>query len=772
MEINQPGDPLEQEADRMADQVMRMKAPAVQRKYSSSAEEEKVQRKCAGCEEEEKNSRLQRKEAGAGPQFAPASVHSVLNAPGQALDPATRAFMEPRFGRDFSHVCLHTDANAAGSARDVNALAYASGKHVVFASNQYSPGTPEGRRLLAHELTHVLQQSETVRRVCDPVALGARTAPAFFPKQAKVMDVFTGGSTLKKGSTDKEAVGLVQQALTDLCFDEGIWGPNKDGVDRKFGDDTENGVKAFQGSQTITDSGEVNKETLRCLDETRSKRIEPCKSAPMQEADLLIKEQRTGGADEDIFFGRGDKTLDAEDKTKLGKIAKNQKDTPITLSGFESEDELVDFGDKLAGERVDAVSTELGTAGQGDEAKYRKKDPQPQASAGKLDYRRSRRVHIVVPGTPAPPDCTKNPPGWTHPDFGPCDVATEKIVQDAIDRGVKFMDDAIKALKPGDATAEKAVADRFGDKKHLAEVKTRLGTWKTHLDTFVRSHHECTNECHSACVGTGAYTSNKDTFLCPKVMQKPANKDDENEQALIILHEAGHGALSTKDVAYDATRMLSLIQKDYSLAKINTDSYVLLIQCLNGITIRGMGCTVPKPGDKFTGTNAGEQTIAEEALAWLERWMDFVWQDVNNLYPAVVRARMAGKWSADDSAEQSTMDLLSKHFGLHRPEGSPAPTMREETEVAAIHERYFRMNRFTEKRVAREFVKDDAATPEWKDSPAKVVVNNAFFSKAPRARVRFLVELLVKAQPDISSAAEPAYVAFADADAKTWFDKP
>jgi len=85
--------------------------------------------------------------------FSP--VHGV----GQPLEPATRAFMEPRFGHDFSHVRIHTDAKAAASARSINALAYTSGSNIVFARGQYSPHSVSGQRLLSHELTHVVQQS-------------------------------------------------------------------------------------------------------------------------------------------------------------------------------------------------------------------------------------------------------------------------------------------------------------------------------------------------------------------------------------------------------------------------------------------------------------------------------------------------------------------------------------------------------------------------------------------------------------------------------------
>jgi len=85
-------------------------------------------------------------------------IDTVLRSPGTPLDAGTRAYMEPRFGYDFSKVRVHTDAKAAASARAVNALAYTAGNDVVFSSRQYSPGTMEGRRLISHELTHVVQQ--------------------------------------------------------------------------------------------------------------------------------------------------------------------------------------------------------------------------------------------------------------------------------------------------------------------------------------------------------------------------------------------------------------------------------------------------------------------------------------------------------------------------------------------------------------------------------------------------------------------------------------
>jgi hypothetical protein len=113
------------------------------------------------CEECKKKSEgtLQRAAVNYAPtQEVPSIVHEVLRSPGQPLDGATRAFMEPRFGHDFSRVRVHTDAKAAESAQAVNAFAYTVGNDVVFGTGSYAPTTSAGRNLVAHELVHVIQQ--------------------------------------------------------------------------------------------------------------------------------------------------------------------------------------------------------------------------------------------------------------------------------------------------------------------------------------------------------------------------------------------------------------------------------------------------------------------------------------------------------------------------------------------------------------------------------------------------------------------------------------
>jgi hypothetical protein len=132
--INQPGDIYEKEADQMAEQVMRTSGVHLQHRVATRWD----------------------------PKNAPPIVNEVLLSPGQSLDSATRTSMELRFKHCFSQVRVHHDEKAAESAKMINALAYTNGNHIIFNEGQYSPTTEGGKRLLAHELAHTIQQGNNI----------------------------------------------------------------------------------------------------------------------------------------------------------------------------------------------------------------------------------------------------------------------------------------------------------------------------------------------------------------------------------------------------------------------------------------------------------------------------------------------------------------------------------------------------------------------------------------------------------------------------------
>lgn len=146
--IGASNDPLEQEADRIADQVMTGPTPS-----HVNSIPPRIQRFSG--------------HSTGKTELAPASVDRVLASSGRPLEPVLQHEMEHRFGYDFSHVRVHTGAAAEQSARDVNAHAYTVANSIVFGAGQFAPGTQAGRCLVAHELAHVVQQwgSESIAKI-------------------------------------------------------------------------------------------------------------------------------------------------------------------------------------------------------------------------------------------------------------------------------------------------------------------------------------------------------------------------------------------------------------------------------------------------------------------------------------------------------------------------------------------------------------------------------------------------------------------------------
>jgi hypothetical protein len=184
LSVGAADDPFEHEADAMADRVMRMPDTSfIQRKCASCEEEEKIhrklettflQRKCAACEHEEEEQIhrkitpfIQKQGSGLEGGTASESVTNQINssrAGGNRMSENTLSFMESRFNTDFSGVKIHTDSNAVQMSRELNAQAFTVGSDIYFNSGKYAPESDSGKHLLAHELTHTVQQGGGVER--------------------------------------------------------------------------------------------------------------------------------------------------------------------------------------------------------------------------------------------------------------------------------------------------------------------------------------------------------------------------------------------------------------------------------------------------------------------------------------------------------------------------------------------------------------------------------------------------------------------------------
>lgn len=185
LQVSRPGDAFETEADAVAERVMRTPAgPAAAPVQVTAWSPAPVARQAATPEaaapgeddpQPDPSVLLSLKSEGASPPTVSGALESRVRSLGSGtpLDPGTRTFFESRFGHDFGRVRVHADGAAAGTARDINARAFTLGSDIAFAPGEYRPQTPEGQRLLAHELTHVLQQGEGLRMVMRACACNA-----------------------------------------------------------------------------------------------------------------------------------------------------------------------------------------------------------------------------------------------------------------------------------------------------------------------------------------------------------------------------------------------------------------------------------------------------------------------------------------------------------------------------------------------------------------------------------------------------------------------
>jgi hypothetical protein len=163
--VSQLGDIYEREAEHVADQIMRVPEPSLQRSCVAC---EAGATQCLTCKEKALIAHRKADHDGhAKSDSASASFVESLGS-GRPLDPATRVFFESRFGADLRDVRVHTDARAAESARSINALAYTTGHNIVFASERFHPGSSAGRKLLAHELAHIIQQDSLSPKTLSP----------------------------------------------------------------------------------------------------------------------------------------------------------------------------------------------------------------------------------------------------------------------------------------------------------------------------------------------------------------------------------------------------------------------------------------------------------------------------------------------------------------------------------------------------------------------------------------------------------------------------
>ena len=516
---------------------------------------------CDKCSQDE--NKLQRSAAGPEkPDGLPESVNEVLGSGGHPLDSATRSWMEPRFNYDFSGVRVHTDSRAARSAKDVNALAYTVGRDVVFGAGQYTPGTERGTRLLAHELTHVVQQTSS-----GASAQQASKAVSD-PSDAAEVEADATANRIMSGApvSVTQAPTATLHALNDLETGLLAGGLALGGIGLTFLVLGLSGVfdKEHYSPQELT-------EYLTVL--ARTRRIENNRNSDNKARDV-VRHWRAREAAFDInngFAVRGGSLSGVELKRLLikemlsGVTAGEDEEGILTILENSTPETVLQILDPTNGISIQTLDDKIG---------------------GENHRRFEALIERVIPAnSPIRQRTTTAAPNT-------CAARQALMIEYAHQAAIAMVDNVIDVManRPNDQSLRSALSCRFRGASAsqiqqilttFREIKTRLGDRLYHcgseqgvaaleenpltLTNGVQQVARCLEEDADAFVAARG-ASPRDVFLCGAFFRRPPV-----DQAATLVHESAHvAARLTTDPIYRPSCGL-----DLGVALINADSYAL-----------------------------------------------------------------------------------------------------------------------------------------------------------------------------------------------------
>jgi hypothetical protein len=264
--------------------------------------------------------------------------------------------------------------------------------------------------------------------------------------------------------------------------------------------------------------------------------------------------------------------------------------------------------------------------------------------------------------------------------------------------------------------------------------------------------HRCINQCEG---NVFAYNFGEGPAARMTLGPIFLSSGDVDAQADTLVHEGSHGAsgLLTRDRAYRWQRLIRFL--DQTAALDNADSYALFIRLIDSPGSVDVGRATPDTHS--SDMSDPEKTAADRSLAWLEQWLVQTRLQMRSLYTTIHESIAAGAWTTDSDFYQDMMTHVAGEFGLTAP---PAvPTEADKAAVAAIYDRCAQM-RYAVTGTTVDFVKDATGPIDWEPGPGHIVtLTPPFFALSPVAQVQALLEAVVHATPDVSTAMEPHYVA-------------
>ena len=764
-------DPLEHEADAVAEQVMRMPDPTV----VGLASPPRISRKCAACEEEDKLQTKRSDPDGAG-ETAPAAVDATLRSSGQPLDAGARDFFEPRFGADFSAVRIHTDAAAAQSAASVAALGYTVGSHIVFAADRFDRSTATRNSLLAHELTHVVQQGAAgpravLRRVPDLAACVAQKDDILPPNVGLVEAIAREQELADKLGADYEPLKKMIMERPDtraLVCQHGV-----------------PGVLALATTRTAQGVLDVPAATAKLTGA-------PAPAVPVPTPVPVVtpaagpddfKIDRVGkSTTAKVFFARGSATIDAAAQAQIDAFKKTSP-SGVRLVGYASADEPA----ALAQSRADAVKTALTAAP--DAVTVSDAAGNAAATASRSDFTGARSVELLVGGAPPTTvDCGKKDAAGhpVNPPKQPCttmDPPTWTSFQAAHTIAKDAMSQAVTAVSGTPSADNTALIDKFfggHDAATLATLQTNLGRLNTHVINLP-AETDCGGECDDGGCEVGAIAYNNGHVdaasrmtLCVPTFKTLAS---DNDRARNLVHETAHGtsplgggpAKGTKDLAYRHERMLFELPPADRLR--NSDSYALFALFVREAKVSGdpkkapAGIATPENDNLPYSDQDPEKPALKLALAKLEKRLTWSKDWVGQMYGQIVKIR-AGSFPWAGSWAEPLMTEAAKHFPLTSPPAQP--TLDDQVRVAAMNDRYIRMSATVKNNLT--ITRMNTGLVSWNPPAAgtspflagtTIGIGPDFFRATPEDQISLLLEQLAKATKGVEPAFIPAYVSLA-----------
>ncbi|MEM7084573.1 MAG: DUF4157 domain-containing protein [Bacteroidota bacterium] len=789
---------------------------------------ETVQKKCSKCEAKEKGEKkiqtskgdvVQQKEGGHGDSSS--KIESSLKSSkggGSPMDPTTRQQMESGFGADFGNVRIHTNSTSIQMNQGLGAQAFTNGNDIYFNQGKYQPKSNDGQHLLAHELTHVIQQkgssqSKIQRATCtnDPATApssgmsGCSTNTSRPNNPNSTLNFSSGGSGLSS-SAKTSLSGIAAKWHADARNDtiridsyascDGSPSPNwKLSCSRTKAVEAE--LKApSDGTPGIPNTaifkkfshGETEEFSTSSADDNRVAQVtlQPTATAPPSAtpvaggSDFVIN-RIPNSTQQKIYFAQGSKTLTADGLLELIQL-KISAPPNVSLVGFTSMEEPT----TLALERATVVKNVLKngplavpvTSAVGN----------PAATATRSDFARARSVEIIPSGsTPDTLDCDEKDGAGdlVNPPKAPCatmDPATVSKFTGALTVANQAMVEAVNAIDPAHADYNEPLVKQFfgnSDPSTLATLATNMGNLQTHV-TGLPAITDCGGQCDTGGCESGgviAYNSDVDAAsrmtLCVPVFKGMAL----NDRARNLIHESAHGTSplggvanptrGTKDVAYRHERMMFHLSPEDRLR--NSDSYALFALYAKEVKSTGNPAAIPAdiatPSvDNITGITGADLDAIKLAVAQLEKRASWASSHTNQLFGEAQEVQSGAQTWAATWAEDY-MDKAATLFPVNDTSVAPQkPTMDDMVKLAAIVERY----KLIKRRTKRPF--NISAMPtgviNWPAGSGGLAsdsfqVGADFFRASPEEQISLLLQHLAGATQDVETAFIPAYVEFA-----------